>query len=444
MKLEQHLQLQQQQKQKQTQKLVMTQQLQQSIQILQSNLDELTSLIETKALENPLIELKITEFNDRSFTNFSYSPEEEQNYLEQIPEQHASLFKYLIDQIHLNYRDTYLRSLMLFLVEYIDLNGYLTISLEEAIEKTESSSIQMLDALTLIQQLDPPGVGARSLQECLMLQVERDDKAPELAYIILEENFMMLVQRKWQEIAKKFAISLVEVQNIFDYIQTLTPYPGSIFEANTGLYIRPDLTVSINNRKITIQSNQNRTFQLNFQQAYFKRMEETNDEEVKRYLKEKKAEFDWLKKSIEQRGNTILRIGQFIVEKQAEFFLLSDHPLQPLALKDAAIALSLHESTISRAVNEKYLETIFGIFELRSFFSSNITYATYTGECISTRQIKEKLHSLIEQEDKTRPLSDQKIVLQLKNEGIEISRRTVTKYREALGISASSKRKRYN
>ncbi len=177
---------------------------------------------------------------------------------------------------------------MLFLVEYIDLNGYLTISLEEAIEKTESSSIQMLDALTLIQQLDPPGVGARSLQECLMLQVERDDKAPELAYIILEENFMMLVQRKWQEIAKKFAISLVEVQNIFDYIQTLTPYPGSIFEANTGLYIRPDLTVSINNRKITIQSNQNRTFQLNFQQAYFKRMEETNDEEVKRYLKEKK------------------------------------------------------------------------------------------------------------------------------------------------------------
>lgn len=288
MKLEQHLQLQQQQKQKQTQKLVMTQQLQQSIQILQSNLDELTSLIETKALENPLIELKITEFNDRSFTNFSYSPEEEQNYLEQIPEQHASLFKYLIDQIHLNYRDTYLRSLMLFLVEYIDLNGYLTISLEEAIEKTESSSIQMLDALTLIQQLDPPGVGARSLQECLMLQVERDDKAPELAYIILEENFMMLVQRKWQEIAKKFAISLVEVQNIFDYIQTLTPYPGSIFEANTGLYIRPDLTVSINNRKITIQSNQNRTFQLNFQQAYFKRMEETNDEEVKRYLKEKK------------------------------------------------------------------------------------------------------------------------------------------------------------
>lgn len=416
MKLEQHLQLQQQQKQKQTQKLVMTQQLQQSIQILQSNLDELTSLIETKALEKPLIELKITEFNDRSFTNFSYSPEEEQDYLEQIPEQHASLFKYLIDQIHLNYRDTYLRSLMLFLVEYIDLNGYLTISLEEAIEKTESSSIQMLDALTLIQQLDPSGVGARSLQECLMLQVERDDKAPELAYIILEENFMMLVQRKWQEIAKKFAISLVEVQNIFDYIQTLTPYPGSIFEANTGLYIRPDLTVSINNRKITIQSNQNRTFQLNFQQAYFKRMEETNDEEVKRYLKEKKA----------------------------EFFLLSDHPLQPLALKDAAIALSLHESTISRAVNEKYLETTFGIFELRSFFSSNITYATYTGECISTRQIKEKLHSLIEQEDKTRPLSDQKIVLQLKNEGIEISRRTVTKYREALGISASSKRKRYN
>lgn len=177
----------------------MTQQLQQSIQILQFNTEELAAFVEAKALENPLIDLQVdtqytTDFpiTSRSYTN----QDEENNYMNQIPDYHLSLFESLIDQIHLNYRDTYLRTLVLFLVEYIDVNGYLTISLEEAAEKTEASAIQMLDALTLLQQLDPAGVGARNLQECLMLQTERDDTAPNLAYILLEEEFDALVSRK--------------------------------------------------------------------------------------------------------------------------------------------------------------------------------------------------------------------------------------------------------
>ncbi|MEO2433536.1 RNA polymerase factor sigma-54, partial [Enterococcus faecalis] len=184
------------QQQKQVQKLAMTQQLQQSIQILQFNTEELAAFVEAKALENPLIDLQVdtqytTDFpiTSRSYTN----QDEENNYMNQIPDYHLSLFESLIDQIHLNYRDTYLRTLVLFLVEYIDVNGYLTISLEEAAEKTEASAIQMLDALTLLQQLDPAGVGARNLQECLMLQTERDDTAPNLAYILLEEEFDALV-----------------------------------------------------------------------------------------------------------------------------------------------------------------------------------------------------------------------------------------------------------
>lgn len=187
------------QQQKQVQKLAMTQQLQQSIQILQFNTEELAAFVEAKALENPLIDLQVdtqytTDFpiTSRSYTN----QDEENNYMNQIPDYHLSLFESLIDQIHLNYRDTYLRTLVLFLVEYIDVNGYLTISLEEAAEKTEASAIQMLDALTLLQQLDPAGVGARNLQECLMLQTERDDTAPNLAYILLEEEFDALVSRK--------------------------------------------------------------------------------------------------------------------------------------------------------------------------------------------------------------------------------------------------------
>ena len=301
------------QQQKQVQKLAMTQQLQQSIQILQFNTEELAAFVEAKALENPLIDLQVdtqytTDFpiTSRSYTN----QDEENNYMNQIPDYHLSLFESLIDQIHLNYRDTYLRTLVLFLVEYIDVNGYLKISLEEAAEKTEASAIQMLDALTLLQQLDPAGVGARNLQECLMLQTERDDTAPNLAYILLEEEFDALVSRKWGPLAKKFGIELAEIQLIFDYIQTLSPAPGNIFDATEELYIRPDLTVRIKEDRIVVISNKAGRPTLNFQENYFKRMQETDDKEVQEYIKDKKNEFEWLERAVNQRGDTILRVGK--------------------------------------------------------------------------------------------------------------------------------------
>ena len=440
MKFEQHLS----QQQKQVQKLAMTQQLQQSIQILQYNSEELFAYIEAKSLENPLIDIQIeTNYNDfpsagsRTYTN------EENNYLNQIPDNHTSLFEYLIDQIHLNYRDTYLRTLVLFLVEYIDLNGYLMIDLEEATQKTGATSIEMLDALTLIQQLDPAGVGARDLRECLLLQVERDDMAPELAYIVIEEEFDHLANRKWSLIAKKFDVALSDIQTIFDYIQTLTPAPGSIFESTSGLYIRPDLTLRINGEQLRVISNKTGTPTIQFQQAYFERMEATDDKEVQDYIKEKKNEFEWLEKTIIQRGDTILRVGTEIVQRQPEFFFKEDRPLKPMTLKEIAEALDIHESTVSRTVNGKYLETEFGVFELRSFFSHGLSNDN-TGEETSTSSIKKQLQALVDNENKAKPLSDQKLVELLKEQEIKISRRTVTKYREALGIPASSKRKRYD
>ncbi|ALS37390.1 RNA polymerase sigma-54 factor [Enterococcus rotai] len=440
MKFEQHLS----QQQKQVQKLAMTQQLQQSIQILQYNSEELFAYIEAKSLENPLIDIQTeTNYNDfpsagsRTYTN------EENNYLNQIPDNHTSLFEYLIDQIHLNYRDTYLRTLVLFLVEYIDLNGYLMIDLEEATQKTGATSIEMLDALTLIQQLDPAGVGARDLRECLLLQVERDDMAPELAYIVIEEEFDHLANRKWSLIAKKFDVALSDIQTIFDYIQTLTPAPGSIFESTSGLYIRPDLTLRINGEQLRVISNKTGTPTIQFQQAYFERMEATDDKEVQDYIKEKKNEFEWLEKTIIQRGDTILRVGTEIVQRQPEFFFKEDRPLKPMTLKEIAEALDIHESTVSRTVNGKYLETEFGVFELRSFFSHGLSNDN-TGEETSTSSIKKQLQALVDNENKAKPLSDQKLVELLKEQEIKISRRTVTKYREALGIPASSKRKRYD
>ena len=441
MKFGQHLS----QQQKQVQKLAMTQQLQQSIQILQYNSEELNAYIESKVLENPLIDNR----KELSYDDFSFSAskgkygDEEFNYFNQIPDTQISLFEYLIDQIHLNYRDTFLRSLVLFLVESIDVNGYLTINLEEAEKQTGATAIQLLDALTLVQQLDPAGVGARDLRECLMLQVERDENAPNLAYIVLEEEFDNFVDRKWSVIAKKFDVELSEIQVIFDYVQSLTPTPGNIFDRPMDLYIRPDLLAQVKDGKVYIVPNKKGQPDIQFQQAYFDKMQATEDQEVKDYIKEKKSEFEWLKKTIQQRGDTIFKIGKEIAKRQKEFFLKVDRPLKPMTLKEVAEAIDVHESTISRAVNGKYIQTEFGVFELRSFFSHGLPTGKNSEE-ISTSGVKKQLQSLIELENKEKPLSDQKLVDLLQQKGIQISRRTVTKYREALGIASSTKRKRYN
>ncbi|MCF1675052.1 RNA polymerase factor sigma-54 [Tetragenococcus halophilus] len=428
------------QKQTQTQKLAMTQKLQQSIQILQYNTEDLIDYIDNKALENPLLEVMEPSYSS-NYSKPRKSSGEEMNYLSQIPDNSISLFEHLIDQVHLNYRDTYLRQLVLYLVEYIDLNGFLKISLKEAAEKTGGSAIQLLDALTLIQQLDPAGVGARNLQECLMLQTERDNSAPHLAYVVLEEMFKELVDRKWEKIAKNFDISLSDVQEIFDYIQNLTPTPGAIYGATEGLFIIPDLTVKIDDQELKVLSNRKSIPEIKFQQNYFERMEKSQDPEVLKYLKDKQQDYEWLKKTVQQRGDTIYRVGKAIVSHQKDFFLDKDRPLKPLTLKDISEELEIHESTVSRAVNGKYLETVFGVFELKSFFSKKIGENSNES---SANDAKHLLQQLVEQEDKAKPLSDQKLTELMKDKGIVISRRTVAKYRDALNIAGSSKRKRYD
>ena len=429
------------QQQKQVQKLALTQKLQQAIQVLQYSTEELTAFVDSQALENPLLEVVAPNYTS-SYSKPRTSTGTEMYYLNQIPDTTVSLFEHLIEQVHLNYRDTYLRSLVLYLIEFIDLNGFLTITLEEAQAQTGGTAIQLLDALTLIQQLDPAGVGARNLQESLMLQTERDDFAPALAYLILEEYFDSLVNRKWDMIAKELGITLADVQVVFDYIQTLTPTPGASFGSTEGLYIIPDLTVVVTDGVVQVKSNRKAAPEIKFQQNYFEQMKQSGDPEVLNYLKTKQQDFESLKKMVEQRGDTIYNVGKLIVAHQQEFFLNEAHPIKPLILKDVAEELDIHESTVSRAVNGKYLESEFGVFELKHFFSQKLS--STTGEDHSTTDIKTRLKALIEQEDKRKPLSDQKIVDLLKAEKIDLSRRTVAKYREALKIPSSSKRKRYD
>lgn len=438
------------QQQKQVQKMAMTQQLQQSIQMLQYNADELISFLEQKALENPLIEVTVErDFAEEAAlypiqkTNYQNSSgQDEQNYLNQVPDTSTSLFEFLLEQIHLTMRDTYLRELVLLLTENIDDNGYLKIDLVEVAKSVGAEEIQMLDALTLLQQLDPPGVGARNLQECLMLQIERDDRAPNMAYVIMEEEFENFANRKWKEITKKFDVSLAEIQEISDYVQTLTPRPGAVYDGTREQYIRPDLVVRIENESIKVLSTKTGLPVVNFQKEYYQEMSQFKDKDVTHFMKEKYNEYEWIKRSIMQRGETIVKVGTAIVERQKEFFINPEHPIKSLTLKEISEKLGIHESTVSRSVNGKYLETSFGIFELKSFFTNSLgnqNDGTETEEDISGDSVRKKLLVIIEEEDKGKPLSDQKIVELMKADGIDVSRRTIAKYRDILAIPSDRK-----
>ena len=437
------------QSQTQQQKLAMTQTMQQAIQMLHYPTNDLIDFLQEYALENPLISVSVQSESSEVLPSYrsltQASEDQHQAFLEQLPAEKISLYAHILAQIHLNYRDTYLRTLLIFLVDYIDANGYLTLSLDAAAAQTGASEIQLLDALTLLQQLEPAGIGARNLQECLMLQTERDHSAPDIAYLLLEESFDDLVTRKWDNISHKYAVSLQEIQAVFDYIPTLTARPGAAYAQTLAPYIKPDLEVTVREHQLDIRSTKAGQPQLTFQDKYYNRYKEIEDVELQAYLKDRKAEFDWLKTTVENRGETILRVGQEILRHQADFFLDAQHPLKPLTLKEVAQSLDLHESTISRAVNQKYMRTPFGIYELKHFFPQGILQKNgdATGEVIANTEIKSELQRIIATENKQAPLSDQKIVDQLKQAGFDISRRTVVKYRNALGIPTARNRKRY-
>lgn len=441
--------------QKQQQQLTMTPQLQQSIQMLQYNRNDLVDFLKQKSLENPFISISVKSTSKTQGTS-TQKYNSNQSRISQSTSgsiwdtmataSTTSLYSAIIEQIHLSFRDTALRDLVIWLAQYIDNNGYLTISMADAVNLTQAEQFQLLDALTLLQQLEPAGVGARNLQECLMLQTERNDQAPILAYLILEEEFEAFANRKWDQIAKRYAISLSEVQEVSDFVQTLTPHPGAIFSNAPTQYIRPDLSVKVtDDQQIVVNSVKSGLPVIVFQKEYYEELSVLKDKEVSTFINEKQSEYEWLKKTLIHREETILKIGIAIVNAQQDFFLSKDHPIKSLTLKRIAEELEVHESTVSRAINGKYLATEFGLFELKHFFTNALSTTSEDGEgSISSNQIKKKILLFIQNEDARKPLSDQKLVDFLKKDGIEISRRTVTKYREALFIPSSPKRKRFD
>lgn len=415
-----------------SQKQKLTPQLLQGVQLLQLSREELYSYLNQKALENPFIEVSTL---DEPISSTTSIKEQNVNWVEDT---YQSLYEFVTKQILLTYRPTYLRELLFWWVNQLDEKGYVTKTLEEAVSETGAEGFQMLDALTLLQQLEPAGIGARSLQECLMLQTERLNHAPNLAYIILEESFDDLINRNWEVLKQRYTASFSEIQEVYDFTQLLITSPGSLFERDSSSLVLPELIVSVKNDSVEVKESKYGIPLITFRQEYAMQLKQYDDEEVNKYINDKKKEYEALQESLRLRNETILRVGTAIVQKQKDFFLENSQTLAPLQLNDLAKELALHESTVSRAVQETYIQTAKGSIELKKLLSRK---SSAKGK--STDTIQQTLKQLVDNEDKRKPLSDQKIADKLLDQGMELSRRTVTKYRKALGIPSSSNRKRY-
>ncbi|WP_163099109.1 RNA polymerase factor sigma-54 [Peribacillus alkalitolerans] len=435
--------------QQQSLKLSMTQELSQAIALLQYSSQELASFLESKSLENPLISVDSSSKHDKDL-DFSASfnrkkkPSTNQDakyWIEQISEEQPSLDRHLLSQIppSLSKEDVHI---LRKLIQQLDENGYLRVSKQE-LSDIISVPIESIETnLKVLQSMDPVGVGAYNLQECLLLQAKKIRSCSELAIIILERHFLPLAEKKWKELAKELGISLIEIQQVFDFIQTLNPRPCSAFYHEKSSYIVPDVVVEWKDQQFSIYHSDLSIPSFSLNEGYYAELKKKQDATVHQFLQEKWQEYQWIAKGIQQRKETILRVVTSISEKQPEAMIKGLSFLKPMTMKDIADQLEVHESTVSRAVKEKYILAPFGTVEMRSFFSSNLQSTDF--EDVSAEQAKREIENLIKNENKQKPLSDQDIADTLKTEhGIVLSRRTVAKYRDQLGIQSSSKRKRY-
>lgn len=439
--------------QKQTLKLAMTQELSQAIALLQYSAQELAAFLEAKAMENPLIQVdfkNIRNFDvnmDRTRKTLKRPFERDQkNLIEQIgASETETLEDYLLSQLNLLKVTPEERLILQILIEGIDENGYLSINKEELAGRFNVNEEMIDSCLTELQALDPAGIAARDLQECLILQLDRKSPTPEneLAKRILEGHFLLFAEKKWKPLAKMLDIELKDIQKVHDYIQDLNPKPGAAFQREKPAYIVPDVVVRRDGDDLTVSLFDSLIPKISFNEGYYRELSRHQDQEVNKFLQEKQGDYQWIRRSLEQRKETLLKVSTQIIERQKDFFLKGPGHLEPMTMREVAEELEVHESTVSRTVREKYIQTPAGTFELKSFFTSSIQ--TTDNEQASSQKVKAAIELFIKEENKQKPVSDQDIVEMLKRrDGMVVSRRTVAKYRDQLGIPSSSKRKRFD
>jgi RNA polymerase sigma-54 factor len=304
------------------------------------------------------------------------------------------------------------------------------------------STAEVEDMLRIIQQLDPPGTGARNLRECLMLQLENQKRTDTLVYRLVKEAFEDLIAHRWSDLGKRFGLAPEEVQRAADELARLDPKPGLQYSAGNDAYIIPDLIVDKIDDKYLVFLNDSGLPRLRISKTYqeIARDKKKYDNESKEFINQRLNSANWMIQAIEQRRQTMLKVMNFIVDRQREFFEKGIDHLKPLTLREVADVISMHESTVSRVTNEKYVQTPRGLLPLKFFFSSGLS--TTTGEDASARSIKSQIQKLVNDEPPKNPLTDQQIVEMFERKGVRIARRTVAKYRDQLGILPARMRKR--
>ncbi|WP_242661317.1 RNA polymerase factor sigma-54 [Alkaliphilus metalliredigens] len=452
----------------QSQKLIMTPQLKQAIQILQFPTIELDQYIQDQIEKNPVLELSnekepgreldkgiedkkkevdwkeyIKDMQNHGYSKgYAHSDENEFNY-ENIISSDVNLQEHLLFQFHVTLLDREYNEIGEYIICNLDENGYLTLSIEEIAKDLRVGINLVEDVLHIIQTFEPPGVAARNLTECLTLQLNSLAIEDQRVYDIVEKYLELMASNKYPVIAKKMKISVNKVQEICDFIRTLEPKPGREFATNESSYVIPDVVVKKIDDEYVIIVNDYSAPRLTIRQDYQKLMtNECENSETVKFLNDKFNAAAWLIKSIEQRRNTIYRVVESIMSKQRSFFEHGKKHLRPMTLKEIAEEIDVHESTVSRATNGKYVETPIGIFELKYFFTSGVG-GDVGVEGTSSKTIKAFISEIIQKENPKKPLSDDKIVKELATRAMHLSRRTVAKYRDDLRIPSSSKRKRY-
>ncbi|SER89567.1 RNA polymerase factor sigma-54 [Psychrobacillus sp. OK032] len=422
--------------QRQEQSLTMTFQLRQAIELLQYSTYDLYQFIKEKELENPLIELeehvKDPSLEER-FTRKISSSSSSQQLIDFVKSRGICKREQLFQEVKLLFKHKEDQHLLYFIIYNLDDNGYFRIQDHDPFdEKTIERGIHLL------QQIGPVGVGARSLQECLLLQVIYEFPEEKLVKNLLENHFDLLANRKWNEIARIMKIALANVKEMYDFIQTLNPKPSFSTSDDSIEYVNPDIIVEYKEGNLTYYLNDGFLPEIHFNNEYAGLLQEKD--ETSKYINNQYTQYKWLLSSIEQRRSTILKIVKVLLEKQKQFFSEGFSALKPLTLKEVATEIDMHESTVSRATMHKVIQTPLGSFDLKLLFTSKLE--TADGSSISQTEVKELLANFIKNENKTKPFSDQKIADYLKTEnGINISRRTISKYRKELNIPSSSLRK---
>lgn len=385
---------------------------------------------------------------------------EEREYYEPTAVATRDLYDHLRDQIALLRLDPRQIVIAEEIIGNIDDTGFLTCELEAIVESLNAflqsedakaagfegeEPLRMEEAeavLAVIHGLDPAGIGARDLRECLLLQLGDQDMGNSLVYDIVDKHFDQLVNHRWAEISKELGVSPQEVQSAADEISKLDPKPGLQYSAGEGNYIIADLVVEKVDNDYIVFHNDTALPRLRLSRSY---REVARDKakfkgENKEFISNKLNNANWMLQAIEQRRQTMLKVMNFIVDRQRDFFEEGIEHLKPLTLREVAEVINMHESTVSRVTNQKYVQTPRGVFPLKFFFSSGLS--TDSGEDVSARGIKARIQKLVGEEDTKKPLTDQTIVDILKREGINIARRTVAKYRDQLGILSARMRKR--